>query len=86
MRFIQLDYNHIKIQLVKNGVDATKEQIEQYIEEKLDDLIKKDNIIYIFEWMSEIPLDSNNKIKFMISNALDDCDKRIDSVPKVGVI
>jgi phenylacetate-coenzyme A ligase PaaK-like adenylate-forming protein len=68
MRFIQLDYHHIKIQLVKNGVDATKVQIEQYIEEKLDNLIKKDNIIYIFEWMSEIPLDSNNKIKFMISN------------------
>ncbi len=67
IRFIQESYTAIRIQLVKNDCPETTQEIEQYMIATLNKLLSRNDLCYTFEWMENIPLDKNMKIKFMVS-------------------
>ena len=69
-RYIQEDYDHIRILLVKDPAEdtATKEEIEAFYHKKFVELFGYEEFKLTFEWLDEIPPDENGKMRCFICN------------------
>lgn len=67
-RYIQEDYDHIRILLVKDPSPdtATKEEIEAFYHKKFVELFGYEEFKLDFEWLDEIPPDENGKMRCFI--------------------
>ena len=67
-RIIQEDYEHLRIILVKNKYTLKSEQeLEREYSSELTNYLKGASFNFIFEWVDEIPIDPNGKIRVLIS-------------------
>ncbi len=67
-RIIQEDYDTIRMILVKNkNSEYTVEEIEGIFRQKLDSVLGGSGMKYIFDWVEEIPIDPNGKIRRIIN-------------------
>ena len=70
-RYIQESIDEISILLVRDPKDetVTREEIEQFFNDKVEDLYGYPEYKLNFRWMDEIPPDENGKMRCFICNA-----------------
>ena len=69
-RYIQDKIDELRILMVKDPMnrEATKESVEEYLTKKIFELFGPDEYKLKFEWVDEIPPDSNGKMRCFVCN------------------
>ena len=69
-RMVQETYDDLTLMMVRNPETPVEkqEEIEKVLEEKLMAMFKDPNFKITYQWLDEIPVDPNGKLRVIISN------------------